>query len=155
MRYTTLGKEQHMQTIENDYLAVKWTVSRGQDTYGYNICTVRPQSGKAYRCSGGGYDMLGTCVGDWLEDVYQERLVAIRDRAYDASTRDSGRVQSLSPDRLYGMTWNWEKETVTLDGGCGIESILKIADAIGLHLMRTHDRKGHTDGFLVTAKAVA
>lgn len=56
------------------YLAISWSISRGTETYGYNICRLDDsQTGKRYRCLGG-YDMMGTVVGQWLEDLFQPQL---------------------------------------------------------------------------------
>lgn len=142
------------------YLAVKWTTSRGAETYGYNICTVTDQeTGKRFKCMGGGYDMLGTSVGEWIEATYQDRLMSIRERAYTTWTdlEDDGPFdQQQNRDGLYGMSWNkggrGRVEKVSLDGACGIESIERIAKAIGIKLARTWDRKGHTTGYVVTAE---
>lgn len=55
-------------------LEFKWTVSKARDTYGYNICTLYVNGRKSARCNGGGYDMQGTCLGNWLASHYAERL---------------------------------------------------------------------------------
>ena len=55
-------------------LEFRWTVSRGRDTYGYNICTLYADGVKVARCNGGGYDMKGTCYGDFIAKYYPERL---------------------------------------------------------------------------------
>lgn len=60
-----------------NHLRMSWSVSRGRDTYGYNICKLTDgNTGKQYRCMGGGYDMQGTVFGDWLEANYPDRLAA-------------------------------------------------------------------------------
>ncbi len=42
--------------VSETYLAVRWSTSRGRDTYGYNICSVTDQAtSKRYSCKGGGY----------------------------------------------------------------------------------------------------
>jgi hypothetical protein len=135
-----------------NYLSVKWTVSRGRETYGYNICTLTDtNTGKRYRCNGAGYDMLGTVFGEWLQDVHQDELLKIRDRAH------YHRVQGYENGpmgELYGMTEYYTSKmtscTITLDGACGIESMRCIAEAIGLEIKSTVDRKGHVTGFLVS-----
>ena len=88
--------------VSETYLAVRWSTSRGRDTYGYNICSVTDQAtSKRYSCNGGGYDMLGTSFGEWLTETYQNALHEIGDRAhttyneiFDATRNDDG---------LYGM----------------------------------------------------
>lgn len=147
------------------HLALSWSVSKGRDTYGYNICRLDvPYNregfnhflSKRYRAMGGGYDMTGTVVGDWLQERYQDRLMSIRERA---GSQAVGAVHTNRNIRdagiLYGMT-SYSKGTqgrdnyVSLDGACGIESIRTIAESIGVKLYETVDRKGHTTGFTVT-----
>lgn len=49
--------------MKTKVLQFKWTISRGRDTYGYNICSLYVDGKKVSGCSGGGYDMMGTCLG--------------------------------------------------------------------------------------------
>lgn len=133
-----------------EYLEIKWTTSRGRETFGYNICTLRAQDGTKYRCMGGGYDMLGTCFGEWLQANYQDRLWEIRERAYNIVSIGN---RSTNHGGFYGMTWT--EDDVRLDGACGLESIRRIAEAIGVHVKSTSDAKGHTTGFIITTDEVA
>jgi len=134
--------------VSETYLAVRWSTSRGRDTYGYNICSVTDQAtSKRYSCNGGGYDMLGTSFGAWLTETYQDALRKIGDRAYmtyhetfDATRNDDG---------LYGM-YRYADGRISLDGAYGIESMLKIAKTLGIGVRTTRDRKGHTTGYIVT-----
>ena len=59
-------------------LEFKWTVSRGRETYGYNICSLYVDGHKAASCNGGGYDMKGTAFGRWLAREYASRLYALK-----------------------------------------------------------------------------
>lgn len=131
------------------YLAVRWSVSRGRDTYGYNICTVTDQNtGKRFSCNGGGYDMLGTSFGEWVTEVHQAALRNISEHAY--AYYDQAGDRQHNEGGLYGMTRQSDGR-VTLDGGCGIDSMTRIAKAAGLELQRTWDRKGNTTGWIVTS----
>lgn len=58
-------------------LHFKWTVSRAADSYGYNVCTLFVDGHKVSRCNGGGYDMRGTCLGDYVARAYSDRLKAL------------------------------------------------------------------------------
>ena len=128
-------------------LKLSWSVSRGRDTYGYNICRLDVQSPNAerpwqtdsmrYRCNGGGYDMVGTVVAEWLQTSFQDRL-----RVY---------LSTGGTERLCGLRLLLKdnKATALLDGACGIDSVIRIAEAIGLEFQRTHDRKGNTTGWIV------
>lgn len=59
-------------------LEFRWTVSRGRDSYGYNICTLYVDGERVSACNGGGYDMKGTALGNWLAHAYADRLVKLR-----------------------------------------------------------------------------
>src|SRR5215813_1314455 len=59
-------------------LKFKWTVSRGRNSYGYNICSLYVEGRKVSACNGGGYDMEGTALGNWVARRYADRLLALR-----------------------------------------------------------------------------
>ena len=126
-----------MFNVKTDYLALGRSTSRGRDTYGYNICRLDVRSTNTrFRCMGGGYDMEGTVVGEWIETAYQNRLLTL----------------NLDAQKLYGakrINFTGAQEKVYIDGACGIESVLRIAEAIGICMSRTYDRKGRTTGYLV------
>jgi hypothetical protein len=61
-----------MKTLE-----FKWTVSRGRETAGYNICSLYVDGEKAASCNGGGYDMKGTSLGNYIARAYGDRLFAL------------------------------------------------------------------------------
>lgn len=142
------------------HLSLSWGTSRGRETYGYTICRLTDDStGKVYRCMGGGYDMAGTVFAAWLQDVHQDALVSIADRAYyragtEWTTPDADRGD------LYGMRASLKPENlrplhVYLDGGCGLDSIMRIAKAIGLEVTRefrhSGRNRGETTGWLVSS----
>lgn len=146
-----------MTKLHINHLVISWSTSRGRDTYGYNICRLDDrETGKRYRCNGGGYDMIGKVFGDWLADYYQADLKKIASRAvyhYNKQESSKGRVASDKLDALYGMTANTlgsEVYYVSLDGACGIESMIRIAEAIGLEVQREYNKKGHTVGYYVS-----
>lgn len=58
-------------------LTFKWTVSRGRDTYGYNICSLYVDGHKVSSCNGGGYDMQGTALGDWIAGAFSDELLKL------------------------------------------------------------------------------
>jgi hypothetical protein len=59
-------------------LEVKWGTSRGRDSYGYALCTLYADGRKAARCNGGGYDMKGTVMGNWLAAAFADRLLRLK-----------------------------------------------------------------------------
>lgn len=129
-------------------LNLTWSTSRGRDTYGYNIARLYDtQTRKAYRTCGGGYDMVGTVFGQFLNDVYQDRLIELFTYGGDVDAGYSVPGYRVLPS-LYGVTLN-PKGIARCDGACGIESMRKIAGAIGLGVETTYNKRGHTDGFMV------
>lgn len=60
-------------------LTIRWGTSRGRDTYGYTTCSLRNQRGeRVAACNGGGYDMRGTVVGNWIAYTFPNELRALR-----------------------------------------------------------------------------
>ena len=140
-----------------NHLVLSWSVSKGRDTYGYNICRLDDRNnGQRYRTIGGGYDMIGTVFGDWLETCYQEELMQIKDQS-DRFYNDRHYLNDNSEkNTFYGMTYNQVKNYVHLDGACGIESMIRIAEALGLEVERDYikngKRRGETVGWYVQLK---
>lgn len=127
-------------------LMIKWTISKGKDTYGYNICTLWDNK-KAYRCNGGGYDMLGTVFAEWLWDNYKDKIIATCDTAK--------RTGPCSFDGYYGFS----ESQVTpghyyLEGACGFECMERIAKAIGLQIKKFY-QKYRLVNIIVMEKEVA
>ena len=129
-------------------LTVKWTISKAQNTYGYNICTViNDDNGERFKCLGGGYDMLGTSLANFIEKEYQNQLYQNADKAYSLRGYPEN-IQDRAKQGFYGMTAHYQNGLVThvtLDGGCGINSIERIIkEVLGLTLERkySYDRKG-------------
>ena len=119
---------------QSNYLALSWSTSKGRDTYGYNICRLdNCNTDKRHKCIGGGYDMVGTVVGEYLEEAFQDRLVA------------AGSVVT----GLYGTRRTAEGK-VSINGACGLECVIKIAEVIGVNITSNYNsRKKSTEGFFV------
>jgi len=128
-------------------LHFKWTVSRGRDTYGYNICTLLVDGEKVGKCNGGGYDMQGTSFAQWLQNNYQHELLQLFSNQLQQLKSNPNAESYLSKKQktiytyqtgfygahLYHNTATNESR-VTLDGACGFESIKQVAEAIGIKL---------------------
>ena len=138
-------------------LALSWSTSKGRDTYGYPICRLDDRNnGQRFRTIGGGYDMIGTVFGEWLETRYQKELMQIKDQS-DRFYNDRHYLNDNSEkNTFYGMTYNEVRGYVHLDGACGIESMIRIAEAIGLEIERDYiakgRRRGETIGWFVQMK---
>ena len=136
-----------MAKFNYTYLALTWSTSRGRDTYGYNIARLDDtETGNRYRTCGGGYDMTGTVFGDWLAARHQDALKALH-----TESEPYAQTSRRKHPKLYGLFFRADGSAYC-DGACGIESMIRIAEAIGLSVRRTHNRKGHTTGFHVEAR---
>jgi hypothetical protein len=136
-------------------LAISWSVSRGRDTYGYNICRLDSRlSGRRYRCSGGGYDMTGKVFGEFLECEYQDQLRAL---VADLPKKPYGSTswlqisEEINPS-FYGLTIRPDG-SVSLDGACGLDSMKRIARALGLSVEHEGNKKGHTVAYYISKEA--
>jgi len=162
----TRKRAELLAAVEPTYLSVTWGISKAQDTYGYNRVQVQDtETGKRFAACGGGYDMLGSVFGEWLQKTHPNLLLAYSDLAHDTCVQhEQGKPWVRTENRagLYGMTLNTRQgvQDVSLDGGCGLDSMIKIARAIGLDLQatKTYNRKGQStgiSGWYVSAKGAS
>lgn len=105
---------------DNRLLQFKWTKSRALNTYGYNICSLWVNGHKAASCRGGGYDMMGTVLADWLVKNFQLKL------------RERFNKESIK--KFYGATLNEETGAIFIDGACGISCVIDLAREIGIYI---------------------
>jgi len=113
--------------MKTKMLHFKWTVSRGRNSYGYNICTLLVDGVKKGQCNGGGYDMKGTSLAYWLTNDFQPQLLELFSPEILAKENYS--------KRFYGVHISEKSKSVYLDGACGFSSIERIANAIGVKLI--------------------
>lgn len=59
-------------------LEFKWSTSRGRTSYGYPLCTLFVDGRKVAAYNGGGYDMKGSCLGDYIASAYADRLLRLK-----------------------------------------------------------------------------
>ena len=125
--------------MKETHLIIKHSVSRAKDSDGYNVVTIWDGNEK-FRAMGGGYDMIGTCFGNWLEKNYSQRIKKLipHDKEY-----------SLSPNDNYGLFVK-KDGGFWLDGACGLDCMISIAKKVGLRVKRLGDnKKCYTIGFIV------
>ena len=140
-----------MSILNINHLVISWSISRGRDTCGYNICRLDDRkTGKRYRTTGGGYDMIGTVFGDWLADVHQDKL----NELFETNpSEDCGYTVKgyRKIEHLYGLTLS-PAGIASCNGACGINSMIRIAEAIGLDVQWEGNKKGYTVGYYVCEK---
>lgn len=136
-------------------LKYKWTVSKARKTLGYNICTLYVNNKRVAQCDGGGYDMEGTVLGNWIAKAFPDLLLKIKSKHYGLTFHDPnfdpGQVkfgdktvdemeesgESLGLER-YQAVFKGSSDVPTethvvprIDGACGKESVKNILEAIG------------------------
>jgi hypothetical protein len=156
---------------ESFFLQFRWTESRAQDTYGWNVCTLYVNGEKAARCNGGGYDMEGTVLGLWIANRFAGELceqittpmygLSFHDPNYDpgkAVVPGTGKTveareasgESLGLER-YQAIFSGSSPVPTpthhvpyLDGGCGKECMIKVLKALGGQYQDIESGRSHT-----------
>lgn len=120
---------------------IKWGISRGRDTYGYNVCTLYVDGRRVASCNGGGYDLEDTCFSDWINREFQGRIDAYcrgkKKVPYSETMPGSKKLADQWKDGhffLHGKGGHWR-----LDGGngCAIDSARKI----GVEIKETLEHK--------------
>ena len=95
-------------------LEEKWSVSKGYNTYGYNICSLWYGNIKVATCNGGGYDMQSTSVSNFINLYFQDRLNSITSENFE-----------------YGLCKNVDGNNY-ISYGIGINTINKIIQHCGM-----------------------
>jgi len=126
---TLLNKQQQQEFLDNNWkiqtLSLNWTTSKAKDTYGYNRLALKDSRENTLSVTcGGGYDMQGTLLGNFINDNFSELLKRINSGDFYGLThynskRHKHQKKSSKNTRTY------------VDGGCGIESMRKILAKIG------------------------
>ena len=125
-----------METINT--LKFKYTTSRGQDTYGYNICSLYVDGQKKYSTCGGGYDMKGTVLGQYIKQNFYNDIIKLSGNT--GSIDDGTGYYGLSyyemvDDKYIPLKSYKDAHTkVRIDGACGFDTMRDILKAIGYGL---------------------
>ena len=69
-------------------LKFKYTTSKGRDSYGYNICSLWVDGEKQASTCGGGYDMKGTALGNWMARKFEKELLKFNKSFYGLTFHD-------------------------------------------------------------------
>jgi len=107
-----------------DTITINWGTSRGKDSYGYTLCTLRYDGRVMARTCGGGYDLFGTVLGDFIARKYADRLLALTDTtnlyglSYHDPDYDPGKaiVGADCSNRTFGGQDGHTVEQVEADG---------------------------------------
>jgi len=139
-------------------LKFKWTVSKARDSYGYNICSLWINGQKVSSCNGGGYDMKGTALGNWVTKKFETKLLKLTKEFYGLSFHDPNynpgkamidgqtiedrekKSKSCGLERYQAFYHESSKIPTKnhiiplIDGACGVSEVEKILNAMGYQL---------------------
>ena len=129
-------------------LKITHGTSRARDTEGYPTVTLTDEQGRRFKCMGGGYDMFGTVLAQWLTATYPERTAELAPRAYYEFREGSGTI--VHKDGRYGVYHDATEGRVWIDGAVGESTVQRLArDHFGLTVRNLTNGKGHTIGYAV------
>jgi hypothetical protein len=117
-----LSKYWHIKTLN-----FKWTISKARNTYGYNICTLKDSRGnKISSTCGGGYDMKGTCLGDFINTYFYDEIRKLNSADFYGLKHYGKKYRRLKHASKHGKSY--------VDGGCGFSTMESILNKIGFKL---------------------
>ena len=133
---TLLTKQQRADFVRENWklqtFTFKWTISRARDTYGYNICTLRDKRGNKLNSNcGGGYDMQGTALGDFINDHFSDEIKKLSSDDFYGLSHYNPNAKTSKRRFLKRATSNTR---TYVDGGCGFDSMRRILEKIGFQL---------------------
>ena len=150
-------------------LKFKYTTSKGRDSYGYNICSLWVDGEKQASTCGGGYDMKGTALGNWMARKFEKELLKFNKSFYGLTFHDPNwqpskevidkekKGLSLGLERyqdFYKQSSKLptEKHTIPqLDGACGFESMISILNNMNYYL-KYIDGDNNTSTYILDKK---
>ena len=130
--------------MEMTKLLFKWTTSKGRETYGYNICSLWIDGTKQNQTCGGGYDMKGTALGQYINAQFKTELKQLAAKEIEESKKvQPERYYNSSCAGIYGLIyWGQEgKHSLYCDGACGFDAMQSVLKALGysLEYARTYE----------------
>lgn len=126
--------------MQNSTIEITKGTSRGKDTYGYALVTLYHDGVKISSCNGGGYDMAGTVLGEWIKKNFSAKL-----KKFSSNYGTGDTVKGF-----YGLVFykddgkrvhEYGKDVkVSVDGACGWSAMMRILEACGwtLKSIKTH-----------------
>jgi len=115
------------QNWKLETLFFKWTTSKGVNTFGYHICTLKDKRGNKINSNcGGGYDMKGTALGDFINEYFYDQIRKLDASKFYGLTHYGKNYKRLKHASKLGKSY--------VDGGCGFSSMSRILEKIGFSL---------------------
>ena len=129
---------------DKNVLVWKYGVSRGQYTYGYTLVSLYVNGDKVAKTGGGGYDMKGSVLGQFITQNFQDELKSFTANygSHDNTPRESSYYGLTFYSKDYKPHNNYQDgDSVSFDGACGFSECQKILGALGYKLEFIHKSK--------------
>ncbi len=119
-------------------LVFKYGVSRGQNTYGYNIVSLYVDGKKVASECGWGYDMKGSALATWINYTFKSKLQELASEQLAEARTKTEQYYNDKGGGIYGLIvyGNYEpnKFEVHASGGTGMSQMKLILNALGYEL---------------------
>lgn len=126
---------------------LSWSIKQSRSADGGLVAVITDENDKKYRCSGGGYDMRGTCLAMWLNTNYGLRL----NKLAELTTKNSDNAENKRP---YGLS-----DSGKIDFAIGEDAVITIAKKIGIEITPVYksrrSKNSECVGFFVNETPVA
>ena len=118
-------------------IEIRMTRSRGYGTEGWNIATLYANGIKKATTKGGGYDMKGVVIGEYLDETFKAEL-----SAWARENRGARRLWHSVSTSYPGLFYDTKRCEAFLQGEVGYDAMLRIArEILGIDFVP----KIHTD----------
>ena len=106
---------EHINNNNSIVLEERWSISKGRETFGYNINSLWFAGIKVASCNGGGYDMTSSSLSNFINLYFQDRLNSITNENFE-----------------YGLYENNITGNNYISYGIGVNAINKIIQHCGM-----------------------
>ena len=148
-----MTKAQRAQFLQDNCRLQTLTFRYTDNAHG-NVVKIKDSRGdfiKGVGCRGGGYDMTGTCLGQFIQKMFPDQIKRL-------DSRDFYGLQHYNMKRRGQAAFQAKasKHTrTTLDGGCGMQAMQNILNRIGFKLQRVYSsRSSRVDLDVYTLKSI-
>lgn len=117
------------ETPGSHVLRYRWSVSKAD---GYNVITISENGTRYATARGGGYDMTGAALADWMEARYPVLLAQLAEERAASVWSKSENKRTDREGGLYGLTCHADTHKGSMDGACGVSSVCAVLEALGL-----------------------
>lgn len=129
--------------MRNYFLEFK-TSPRGYKGYAGLYCRLYVNGKLAGSCGGGGYDMSGTCIGEWIKKEFSLELEELASKEIEEA-KVSEEYHNDKGGGIYGILVNGskydDKIEVWISGATGVSQMWKILEAIGFEIKVIDNQK--------------